>query len=301
MSDKSERLDIPVSDSIRSIEFVDMELLFDDPYEFEGEQWNTYYYTVRNLADNQEYSLGATTGLHKRIQKLGVCAGTVISVGRVGSGKETVWDVSYISGPTTTTAKPVSRPPVKAQASAPTQPKTNPMVWEPLTQEDANVMLAMAENHLEIYELFYGLVATRQHLAELSDEQQARIATGAMISVSRQYRRGMVIAGQEEQKAQDVFIASVELHMGTDEIVDVVIDGIVTHTKILDRRGVISLLRDFGMSSQAIKDADADTIMVMYDLCDRYATMTMVDNWDQEDAKAQIAKELDLHYDGIPF
>jgi hypothetical protein len=304
MSDrKNPKLVIPESESMRSLQFVEVELLYDDPYEYVGEKYTTNYYTLRNLADNIIYSLGASAGLHSRIQGLGVGKGAVISIARVGSGTNTNWDVGYISGPRDKAARPAAASADHQERNrqhVSTQPD-NPLVWEPLTQEDLNVMMVMADNHLDIYGMFYALVATKEIFKDLSDDQQARVATGAMISVSRQYRRGMVIAGEKEKTARETFEAETERSMGTDDIVDAVIDGIVKHTQLLERRDVINLLRDFSMSSETIKSASAAEIMTLYDLCARYGTMVMIDNWDSEDAKVKVADELGLTYDGLPF
>jgi len=90
-------LEIPPSSSPRDLKPVDVTFQFDTPKEMEGKFGTQYKYTVQ--VDGIEHTLFASKALHRMIEEHAIAKGTVLSIARLGSGKDTRWDVVYISGP----------------------------------------------------------------------------------------------------------------------------------------------------------------------------------------------------------
>ena len=90
-------LNVPVSKSFRDLDEVQVTLRYDEPKEFEGKFGPQFKYSVD--VDGTEHTLFASPALNRQIQDHSPTTGSVLSIARVGSGKETKWDVVYVSGP----------------------------------------------------------------------------------------------------------------------------------------------------------------------------------------------------------
>lgn len=97
MKEQRPKLEVPVSSSFRDLQEVQVTLMFDTPKEFEGKYGPTWIYTVESAGT--EYTLFASKALHRQMSEHNPVKGTVLSIARVGQGKETKWDVVYVDGP----------------------------------------------------------------------------------------------------------------------------------------------------------------------------------------------------------
>lgn len=91
-------LDIPVSDSFRDLKEVQATLMYDEPKPYENRYGKTgYRYSV--MHNGEEHTLFASEALKRQMDEHGPVKGTTLSFARVGQGKDTRWDVVYVSGP----------------------------------------------------------------------------------------------------------------------------------------------------------------------------------------------------------
>lgn len=77
----------------RNPKAVDVTLKYDTPQETEGKFGTQYKYSV--TINGTDYTVFATPGLHRAIESTGARANETVSVIRIGSGKETKWDVIH--------------------------------------------------------------------------------------------------------------------------------------------------------------------------------------------------------------
>lgn len=124
MSNYPDILNIPVSKSFRDLQETQVTLLFDTPKEFEGKFGPQWKYSVES--GGTEYTLFASAALHRQISETFPTKGTTISIARVGEGKETKWDVVYISGPKGTGDSAQARERVAGGSAAPTPRSADP-------------------------------------------------------------------------------------------------------------------------------------------------------------------------------
>jgi len=196
MSEERVKLQIPESNSYGELQEVLVELQFDTPYalhENRDTDYEVWFYTVVDQGDWVEKSLTAYSGLHNHIQKTGGVKGSILSLGKVGSRKETQWFVKWVSGPKQEAREAVARPVATAAPAAAPAPAYG-SVYTPFTEDEVEAMITLCNHHLDLYEKFYAEVVMRPALSSgMSVDQLARLATGAMISVSRQYKRGMTV------------------------------------------------------------------------------------------------------------
>lgn len=94
--------------SARDPKSVDITLKYDTPKETEGKYGTQYRYSVSINGD--DYTIFATPGLHKAIQDTRGRAGDVLSVIRIGEGKDTRWDVVRLDGSQGANADPIDDP-----------------------------------------------------------------------------------------------------------------------------------------------------------------------------------------------
>ena len=103
MADRKPKFEIPVSESTRHVEYVEGEMMFDAPYAYHEEHpdasYEVWYYTIKDSRDGVEKTLAAYGGAYRAIEKTGYGQGAILSFGRIGSGKPTIWDIEYVSGP----------------------------------------------------------------------------------------------------------------------------------------------------------------------------------------------------------
>jgi len=128
MSKYPDILNIPVSKSFRDLQETQVTLLFDTPKEFEGKFGPQWKYSVES--GGTEYTLFASGALHRQIQETFPTKGTTISIARVGEGKETKWDVVYVSGPKGTGDSPQARERIAAGGGASTPRAADPSGFE---------------------------------------------------------------------------------------------------------------------------------------------------------------------------
>jgi hypothetical protein len=124
MSKYPDILNIPTSTSFRDLQETQVTLLFDTPKEFEGKFGPQWKYSVES--GGTEYTLFASAALHRQIQETFPTKGTTVSIARVGEGKETKWDVVYVSGPKGTGDSPQARERIAAGAGASTPRAADP-------------------------------------------------------------------------------------------------------------------------------------------------------------------------------
>jgi hypothetical protein len=90
-------LEVPVSESARNLKEISVTLLFDTPKEIEGKFGTQFKYGVE--VGGVEHTLFASNALHRKIQDCSPAKGSVLSIARFGTGKETKWDVVLAGGP----------------------------------------------------------------------------------------------------------------------------------------------------------------------------------------------------------
>lgn len=92
-------LEIPVSNSFRDLKEVQATLRYDEPKSFVNEKYNSTGYRYSVDYNGEEHTLFASEALKRQIDEIGPAKGTTLSFARVGKGKDTRWDVVYVSGP----------------------------------------------------------------------------------------------------------------------------------------------------------------------------------------------------------
>jgi len=203
MSDERVRLQIPESDSYSDLREINVKLLFDDPFALHEKQetdYEVWFYTVEDLADGVEKSITAYKGLHGHIQKTGGVTGSTLSLGKVGSGKSTQYFIKHTGGPKRDAR--VATQPTTANA-VPSKSATASNQYEPYTEEEMKTILQLCGHHLDVYEEFLAAVTMRPGFRGLTEDQMARLATGAMIATMRTYRRGMTVAVPKTEQLFD--------------------------------------------------------------------------------------------------
>jgi len=128
MSKYPDILQIPTSTSFRDLQETQVTMLFDTPKEFEGKFGPQWKYSVES--GGTEYTLFASAALHRQIQETFPTKGTTVSIARVGEGKETKWDVVYVSGPKGTGDSPQARERIAAGGGASTPRAADPSGFE---------------------------------------------------------------------------------------------------------------------------------------------------------------------------
>jgi len=92
-------LNIPASPSFRDLHEVEVELLFPTGKEFVSKKYGTTQYRWSVNVEGVEHSLFASEALNNKIMEHRPEKGTCLSIAKVGTGKDTRWDVVYKSGP----------------------------------------------------------------------------------------------------------------------------------------------------------------------------------------------------------
>lgn len=116
MSNYPPILEVPTSSSFRDLQETEVELLFPTGKEFTDKKYGYTKYRWSVKVNGVEHSLFATETLNKKMLDHRPDKGTRLSIARVGTGKETRWDVVYVSGPqgadvpqSTSPSQPVAR------------------------------------------------------------------------------------------------------------------------------------------------------------------------------------------------
>lgn len=294
---KQPRLQIPVSQSAMDLQVVQIEMLQDKPFCLRDKmpdiKYDTWYYSVRDLSDNMTKDLTAYTGLYNTLEDTMYGVGAVLAVARVGEGTETRYTAKLISGPTRSSAVVTSQPSFSnSQSPSPvqaTQQRATHMVWTPLTNEEKNVKLTIANHHIDMLESVMALVSVRESFDDLTPDQIARIATGALIQADRTYRPGMVIAGSESDSVSHRLEVAVGGKVG-DEKTQAFINFIMSEvgsSVLTSKDSVISLLIRFSFSGKDITAADNDELLTIVNACAEFVDAMLLPYGTNSDGEQQ--------------
>ena len=292
-NERKPKLEIPVSDNPRELDEVEVEMLFDSPYAYHEHNpdasYEVWYYTVRVIDSNEEMSVTAYSGLHTDIERTNYDVGATISLARIGEKKKTVWMCSYVSGPKReTNVVPTVQPALSANgANAPAR-AVQSSVWTPYNSSDTEVMLAIMDADLDLLEQSLALVSTREAFAEVSLDQQVRIAVGARINAGRVFRPGMRLASKEDDTPLMRFMLDVG-SADEDGLLDAVTDALINYTELRDKDEVVNTIVKFGLSSASIKAGGRSELERTFNLCHEYARLAVQENMHESEALGAAA------------
>lgn len=297
------RINIPEESDPESPEYINVRLRFDEPLVSERDDYTLWYYNVDDLDNGEEAGLTVSKGLFNKIDALNPRKGTELAIANLGSRRRPMYIVKHTGGPGGGDSPPPQPSGSSGRTSAPSSRKIKPLYYEPMTQDQMNVMLACAQDYLEAYEAMLALVHTRERLEDMTDERKAQLATSLMIHALRSYMPGMKLK-PEEGDEPDIYAQLADMIEGKDGLgkkkyITLLLDSYAELVPDLSREQIINFISSIGLESERFLNNEKLVAAMLEMLLD---IKTAIENGSTlVEASTAVAIDNGFEYDEFPF